>query len=214
MSLSACASPAEMQNMVVARQPAVTAEPNSSFKNALTIARVDGGEATNPLWTSEVGGAEFQGALKASLEKNDLLAKSQGASRFDLFASLGSVNQPLFGLDLTVGSTVIYRVVERDTQLDWFSDSVIGSYTATFSDAPIAIQRLRLANEGSIRENIKEFIKQLISTAPPISSRSTITNSGKSSAEKLLQNLNKLLDDGLITKEDFDHKKQEILKGI
>ncbi len=60
------------------------------------IARVDGGETTNPLWTSEVDGAAFQGALRASLEQNDLLAKTAPSSRFDLFATLGSLNQPFF----------------------------------------------------------------------------------------------------------------------
>ncbi|MCB5184219.1 hypothetical protein LG201_03270 [Methylobacillus gramineus] len=33
--------------------------------------------------------------------------------------------------------------------------------TATFSDAAVAIARLRIANEKSIQNNIAEFIKQL-----------------------------------------------------
>ena len=96
-ALSACASPAEMQNMVVAQQPLVTSSPNNPFKNALVIASVSGGETTNPLWTSEVDGPAFQGALSVSLEQNDLLAKTLSLSKFDLFAALGSVSQPIFG---------------------------------------------------------------------------------------------------------------------
>ena len=110
--------------MVVARQSVVIAKPISPFKNAMVIAKIDGGETTNPLWTSEVEGPAFQGALRASLEQNNLLAKTLPSSRFDLFATLGSLNQPLFGMDLTVSSTVLYRVVERKTQLNWFNDSV------------------------------------------------------------------------------------------
>ena len=209
LALSACASPAEMQNMVVARQSVVTAEPNSSFKNALAIARIDGGQTTNPLWTSEVDGAAFRGALRASLEQNELLAKTLPSSRFDLFATLGSLNQPFFGLDMTVSSTVLYRVVERKTQLNWFKDSVFASYTATFSDSPIGVQRLRLANEGSIRENIKEFIKRLVRTRPPIGSKPDT-----SSSEEQLRDLKKLLDGGLINQEEYDRKKRQILKDI
>ena len=195
--------------MVVARQSVVSAAPNTLFRNALVIARVDGGETTNPLWTSEVDGAAFQGALRVSLEQNDLLAKTLPSSRFDLFATLGSVNQPLFGLDLAVSSTVAYRVVERKTQLDWFNDSVFASYTATFSDSPIAIQRLRLANEGSIRENIKKFIRRLVETQPPTGSKPDTPSS-----EERLRGLQKLLDNGLITQEEFDRKKRQILKDI
>lgn len=209
LALSACASPAEMQNMVVARQSVVTAEPNSPFKNALMIARIDGGETTNPLWTSEVDGTAFQGALRVSLEQNYLLAQKPSSPRFDLFATLGSVNQPLFGLDMTVSSSVNYRVVERKTQLAWFEDTVFASYTATFSDSPLGVQRLRLANEGSIRENIKKFITQLVRTRPPTGSKPDT-----SSSEEQLRKLKKLLDDGLINQEEFDYKKRQILKDI
>jgi hypothetical protein len=213
-ALSACASPAEMQNMVVAQQTIETSSLNTPFKNALVIASVKGGENTNPLWTSEVDGAAFQGALNISLEKNDLLAKTPSASRFDLFATLGSIDQPIFGLDMTVSSTVVYRVVERETQLDWFNDSVFASYTATFSDAVIGVQRLRFANEGSIRENIKEFIKRVVRTQPPTEPRPKVSKSDKPYADELLRKLNKLLNNGLINKKEFDHKKREILKGI
>ena len=209
LALSACASPAEMQNMVVARQPVVIAEPNSSFRNALAIARIDGGETTNPLWTSEIDGAAFQGALRESLEQNDLLAKTLPSSRFDLYATLGSVNQPFIGLDMTVSSTVMYRVVERKTKLNWFKDSVFASYTAKFSDSLIGIQRLRFANEGSIRENIKEFIRRLVKTQPPAGSKPDT-----SSSEEQLHKLKKLLDDGLINQEEYDRKKHQILNSL
>ncbi len=33
--------------------------------------------------------------------------------------------------------------------------------TATTSDAFVAIERLRIANERSVKENIKEFLRQL-----------------------------------------------------
>ena len=217
IALSACASPAEMQNMVVARQPASSIASDSSFKNALAIAHVDGGETTNPLWISEVDSTSFQGALSMSLKQNDLLAETQPSSRFDLSATLASLNQPLFGLDMTVSSTVNYRVVERSTELIWFNDSIFASYTATFSDSPLGPQRLRLANEGSIRENIKEFIKRLFSTPPPtLGTNSSLikTKPEKLSAEELLRDLNKLLDKGLITKGDYDHKKRQILKDM
>lgn len=163
LALGACASPAEMQNMVVDQSAVVAAAPNTPFKEAIVIARVDGGEKTNPLWTSEVDGPAFRGALEMSLDRSGLLAKPSIAAKYDLQAILASVDQPLFGLDLTVTSRVDYRLVERETLDVCFDKSVYSSYTATFGDSPIAIQRLRLANEGSIRENIKSFIQQLIS---------------------------------------------------
>ncbi|NQU58716.1 MAG: SHOCT domain-containing protein [Rhodospirillales bacterium] len=209
LALSACSSPAELQNMVVTNQSVISAATGSPFKNALAISQVQGGEETNPLWTSEVSGAAFHGALQASLKQNNLLADNPSASRFELTAFLGSLNQPLIGLDLTVSSTVSYRVIERKTKMAWFDDTVVGSYTAQFGDSLIAIQRLRFANEGSIRENIKNFISRLIATRPPAGSKPNAP-----STEKQLRNLKKLLDDGQITQREYDRRKRRILKDL
>lgn len=165
LAFSACASPAEMQNMIVNQQSFVLSNPETPFRNSIRLLQVNGGESTNPLWTSEVGNSAFRGALEASLRDSSLLAVSLPKSRFDLYATLKSMDQPLIGLDLTVNSNVNYRVVERESKESWFDTDVLASYTATFSDSPLAIQRLRFANEGSIRENIKQFIKRLISEA-------------------------------------------------
>ena len=209
VALSACASPAEMQSMVVVRPPVASVAPSSPFRNTLTIARVEGGEETNPLCTSQVDNAAFQGALRASLEQTALLAPSPASSRFELFASLGSLNQPLIGLDLTVLSNVNYRVVERRTGQVWFQDTVVGSYTATFGDSPLAIQRLRLANEGSIRENIQGFTGRVAGTRPPAGFKPATT-----SLEEKLRDLKKLLDDGLINQDEHDRKKRQILNTL
>lgn len=168
LALGACSFPAEMENMIVDQSGIVAATPDTPFKNALSVTQVDGGEKTNPLWTSEVDGAAYRGALEASLARSGLLATPGAAAEFDLYAVLASVEQPLFGLDLAVASRIDYRVVERTTRKTWFDESVLASHTATFGDSPIAIQRLRFANEGSIRENIKLFIQRLLTRKAPL----------------------------------------------
>ncbi len=40
-------------------------------------------------------------------------------------------------------------------------ETIEASYTAGFSDSAIAVKRLRLANEGSVRTNIHELLKAL-----------------------------------------------------
>lgn len=209
--------------MVVDQSSIVRSTPGSVFKNALVIERVDGGESTNPLWTSEVGNDAFRGALSASLVNSGLMATKK--ARFQLFARLASVNQPFIGLDMTVRASVIYRVLETETKKIWFDHSVSTPYTATFSDAPIGIVRLRLANEGSIRENIKEFIRRLIEIRSPKLTGSSISMPkpaaaatkepipSKDIAERLKQ-LNALFKQELISKDEYERKRQEILKGI
>ena len=45
--------------------------------------------------------------------------------------------------------------------LEILKETIIASYTAGFSDSVVAVKRLRLANEGSARENIHELLKAL-----------------------------------------------------
>jgi len=52
LALSACASPAKVENMVASATVGAQA-PNSDLVEAACVTKVTGGEETNPLWTSE-----------------------------------------------------------------------------------------------------------------------------------------------------------------
>jgi len=164
MLASACASPAEVKNMTVQPIASLGASSSSPFLNNLRLADVSGGKETNPMWTSQVSGAAYELALRNSLEANNLILKSNPDPKFELHARLSELDQPLFGLNFTVKSKVLYDVVEIKTRKSWFDKEILASYTATFGDSPMAIVRLRLANEGSIRKNITKFINELFLT--------------------------------------------------
>lgn len=125
----------------------------------ITVATAEGGKATNPLWTSQVGSREFEGALVASLQSNGLLAPGQGA--YVLKPTLQKLVQPLFGLDLTVKADVLYVLEDSASGKELLNETISTSYTATVGDAFAAIKRLRLANEGAIRSNIDALIERL-----------------------------------------------------
>ena len=62
---------------------------------------------------------------------------------------------------MTVTSTVIYRITNAAGE--HICDEIITTpCTAHLSDALPAVERLRLANEGSIKANIQRFIGSLI----------------------------------------------------
>lgn len=79
-----------------------------------------------------------------------------------LTADLMKLEQPFVGLDMTVTSSVRYVVIERSSGRTVFDSTVTTPYTARFSDALIALERLKLANEGAIRTNIGELLSQLM----------------------------------------------------
>ena len=160
--LFGCASPARVDKMV-STDAAVTAnEPISkSLRQSIIVTSVSGGEETNPLWTSEIGNEEFKEALIESLKNAGLYNDINSNGKYELIATLIEIQQPLFGLDLSVVTKARYRLVDKKTREPLLDEEIISSFTATVSDSFLGVERLRLANEGSARANITQLIDKL-----------------------------------------------------
>jgi hypothetical protein len=159
--LAACAQPAERANMVFKKTAATIFWEKSPLLKAITIKAVNGGEETNPLWTSEVDNAGFRHALEASFRNHDLLTDTPAQAKLDLTVTLRKLTQPFGGFNMTVTSDVQYLLGRRIDNTKAGGFIVQAPYTATFGDAAYGVTRLRLANEGAIRENIGKFLKAL-----------------------------------------------------
>lgn len=131
------------------------------LEGAIAIGAVSGGEETNPLWTSEVGNEAFRAALDQTLMLVGARARNDSRATYRLDADIVGVDQPLLGTDLKVTSTVQYTMTPLAGGKP-FSTLVIESFVATTADAFFGVERLRLANEGSMRRNIETFIDRLI----------------------------------------------------
>lgn len=160
--VAACAQPARVSQMAVSDNvlaPVVSTNPG--LQNSTTVASVIGGKETNPMWTSQVNNPEFKEALERSLEFNGVLAPTPDKASYDVTVTLSELSQPLLGFDLTVTSVVNYRVTRHSDGGEVLIQKVTKPFTADFSSSLVAVERLRLANEGAIRENIREFLTHL-----------------------------------------------------
>jgi hypothetical protein len=156
LQLGGCATPATSQAMTV--KPGSTAPVNPKLKGAVALGTISGGKDTSPLWTSQVDNEGFRKALKDSLAVTGYLAPEGTKPSYTVDADLQSLDQPLMGFTFDVKSTVKYNL---RAPAGAKAMPVVATGTATTSDAFVAVERLRLANERSILENIKEFINQL-----------------------------------------------------
>jgi hypothetical protein len=66
-----------------------------------------------------------------------------------------------------VTAKVHYTVVAAISQTVRLDTIMETPFTADFSDAFLGVERLRIANEGAMRENIDAIIKRLIDAAQP-----------------------------------------------
>lgn len=155
--LVGCATPATQQSMSVSTQDVPTAL-NANLKGQVVVANVTGGKETNPMWTSQVDSQSFKGALDKSIAIAGYKANDPSKAKYSVDANLQELNQPMFGFTFDVVSTVLYTVTGEGIQRQM---PVTATGTASTSDAFVGIERLRIANERSIKENIKLFLQKL-----------------------------------------------------
>lgn len=157
--LAGCATPAAVSNMSVFTTQSATP---AVLKNAIAVADVTGGKETNPLWISQVSSESFRSALEDSLANAGIFERVLSASKYRLIADLNQLEQPAFGIDMTVTSSIKYTVVETKTGKEAYSRLIRAPFTAGFSDSPLGATRVRIATEGSIKKNIELLINDLL----------------------------------------------------
>lgn len=209
--IAGCATPARVDQMAVSGQPSQRVAP-TPLRNNIAVGDVTGGKDTNSMWVSNVGGNEFSLALEESLRNVGLLAANRQAGRFTLTAQLRSLDQPMFGLDMTVTASVNYVVVERASGKEIFQRTVAIPYTAKMGDAFIGVERLKLANEGAIRTNISQLIDELFMLKIDGVALQTPAAGSTLSSEEKLKELKRLNDAGLITKEVYLEQQKAVLQ--
>jgi uncharacterized lipoprotein YajG len=155
-NLAGCATPSTSQAMTV--RPGSTAAVNPKLKGAVAVGEVTGGKETSPLWVSKVDNAGFKKALTDSLAISGYLAADASQAKYSVAAELDALEQPFVGFTLDVKSSVNYKL-SGPAGVRAYPIKATG--TATVSDAFAAVERLRIANERSMLDNIKQFVNEL-----------------------------------------------------
>jgi len=161
MALAACASPSRPEAMILGATPGLIASSGDLGYRSVTSVIVSGGSETNPLWTAQVSNEDLKTALEGSLAAAGYMG-SDGRPMV-VTANMIELNQPMMGLDMSVTSRIQYSVTSNGRVV--FNDTVSATGTATMGEAFAGVERLRLANEKSIKENIKQFISRFRATA-------------------------------------------------
>lgn len=154
LGLSACAGETKPTVFVPPISAQTSIAANSNLRGAVAV--------------GFTGGPGMTDALTLSLAAREMLAR--GDERFRLEAGVVRLPPPpQGGIDLELISTFRYRLIRVADNTVVFDREITASYTAKLASAPIIFDRRRLAIEGTVRENINEFLTTLIAeeTANP-----------------------------------------------
>jgi len=157
--LGACASGARPEMMTATADAVPPAAAADAAYKAVRVTSVEGGSETNPLWMSGVSTKDFRAALESSLKATNHLADAAGSARYNVTANLLNIDRPMMGLNLTTTTSVNYKVTGAADNAVVYEETIKAEGTAKMSDSLIAVERLRKANEASVRNSIQQFIQ-------------------------------------------------------
>lgn len=154
LGLAACATPSRPEAMMLTSVDGLTAQPGQTGYRSVRSVTASGGSDTNPMWASQVSNEALQSAVEQSLEAAGYMGE-QGQP-LTVQVSLMGLDQPAMGIDFNVTSRVRYVVRQGDREI--YNQTIEAVGKGTMSDAFVGTERLRIANEKSIQENIRLFL--------------------------------------------------------
>jgi hypothetical protein len=153
-----CATPSNPSAMLAKLDAPVTKHANS------VAVTVTGGADTSSMGASNISSNDFAEAIKSSISESQLfreVAASGNPADYQIQVQIVRLDRPMFGLSFTVTLEATWRLIHSsDKQVVW-EKAISSSFTATTGDAFSGVKRLRLANEGAARNNIKDAITQM-----------------------------------------------------
>lgn len=162
--LAACGTASQSHKMALAPADALQLRGfmPEGLRGQVALADVSGGAETGRWWGSKVSSLALEHALEESLRAVGLWAPSPPAARYRLKAQLLALSQPLVSLDTEVASAVHFSLVEQSGGAVVYQRSVRTVHKAEFSEALLSHpERLRLANEGAVRQAIQVMLRDL-----------------------------------------------------
>ena len=152
-----CASGAMSRNMVPKDLTVANHHPYS------VMVKVEGGRETSAASPSQISSPEFQSAIVESLMTHGVFKTvlTEGNTDYKLEVAILDLRQPLLGFNMTVTIETAWKLTNLRDGGTVMSENLTNSYTATVGDAFAGVKRLRLANEGAARENIRDALKKI-----------------------------------------------------
>ena len=83
-------------------------------------------------------------------------------TKFRINVNVLSIKNPMMGINLKSELRIKWQLIDISENKIVWEDNLTNDYTATMSDSLVAVTRLRIANEGVIRENIQLAIDEMI----------------------------------------------------
>jgi len=159
VGLSACAHGPSAEAML----PDVKLPIRTTSYGTLAVDQTTGGKETNPMWVSSIDNETFNDALVETLKYSDLFDSVFAAGTggdFRLTSEI--VSQEIkSGVDMSATLMVHYELFQSGADESIWAENVFSQYEAAFEESYYGVKRAQKANEGAVRDNLKQLTETL-----------------------------------------------------
>ncbi len=158
LALYGCASGPTASSMIAT----VKTETQIMAEGELVVSEVSGGKETNPMWVSSIDNESFREALYKSLAYAKLFQGTylEGEKEYRLDSEIVS-QEVKSGINMSATILVHYQLYSRSENKIVWSENIFSQHEALFEETYYGVKRAQLANEGAVKDNIKQLILKL-----------------------------------------------------
>ena len=98
-------------------------------------------------------------AIENAILQNNIFVN--GGRKFRLNASVLALENPIMGISLTAELRIRWTLFDVTNNKEVFNEVISNDYTATMSDSIVAGQRLKIANENVVKDNIRIALEKI-----------------------------------------------------
>ncbi|MBM3712536.1 MAG: hypothetical protein FJW56_03760 [Actinobacteria bacterium] len=152
-----CSISPQLVNMI----PDVSELSLYKSEKTITIREIIGGKEGEE-WGSRISAADYLQVLQETIKQYQIFKLKYDTKKSDYILDILIIKQkqPIVGLDLTVNLAVEYKLYNTKGDVIW-NEQIYTEYTARMCDSFVGASRLNIANEGAVRENVREAITKM-----------------------------------------------------
>lgn len=163
LPLAACQAPVHMFNMIVPAEAPI--ESSAGKELSVEVGSVEGGKSSGLLNDIRISDLDLREAIINSLAVRGALARGSPDFRIDAEVVRGStgMQEILMGLNVTTTVDMRWLVTDPASGDRVFSGTLTSAGTASSSEYFNPTERIQVATERAIQENIRKLIATLYS---------------------------------------------------
>ena len=140
----------------------VASDPNLMTPSEVSVTnQIMGTAQINVVGSNEriITNEAIRSAIENAIVQNSIF--SNDSKQFRLNASVLAIENPLIGASLKAELRIRWVLYDTESSEEVFNEVISNEYIATMGDSIVALQRMKIANENVVKDNIRIALEKI-----------------------------------------------------